>query len=80
MAVGPGTISVELLLRDRKLNSGWKFKSRNGKNKDGEREQDKKEVRVPVGGYILFFCHVWLKKLKWKTMCFMFFFTLPSNN
>lgn len=63
MAVGPGTISVELLLRDRKLNSGWKVKSRNEKNKDGEREQDKKEVRVPVGGYILFFCHVWLKNL-----------------
>lgn len=45
MTVRPGTISVELLRRNRKLNSGWKFKPRDGKNKDGEREQDKREVR-----------------------------------
>lgn len=47
--VRPGTISVELLRRDRKLNSRWKVKPRDGKNKDGEREQDKEEVRVPEG-------------------------------
>lgn len=49
----PGTISVELVRRNTKLNSGWKFKPR-----DGEREQDKREVRVPIGGYSLFFCQV----------------------
>lgn len=59
MTVRPGTISVELLRRNWKLNSGWKFKPRDGKNKDGEREQDKREVR----GYSLFFCRIWLKNL-----------------
>ncbi|RXN21672.1 exocyst complex component 6B-like isoform X1 [Labeo rohita] len=41
--VRPGTISVELLRSDRKLNSSWKVKPRDGKNKDGVREQDKEE-------------------------------------
>lgn len=38
--------AVDLL---RKLNYRWKVKPRDGKNKDGEREQDKEEVRVPEG-------------------------------
>lgn len=38
--------AVDLL---RKLNYHWKVKPRDGKNKDGEREQDKEEVRVPEG-------------------------------
>lgn len=78
--VRPGTISVELLRSDRKLNSSWKVKPRDGKNKDGVREQDKEEVRVPVRGYSLFFSQVWLEMFQMKTMCFKFFYTLPSDN
>lgn len=46
---------MELLRRDRKLNSGFKVKPRDGKNKDREKEQGKEEVMVPVRGYSLFF-------------------------
>lgn len=38
--------AVDLL---QKLNSRWKGKPRHGKNKYGEREQDKEEVRGPEG-------------------------------
>lgn len=38
--------AVDLL---QKLNSRWKGKPRHGKNKYGESEQDKEEVRRPEG-------------------------------
>lgn len=43
-----------------------------GKNKDGEREQNKREVKVPIGGYSLFFCQVWLKNLN-RRQCVLSF-------
>lgn len=55
----------------RKLFSRWKVKPRDWKNKDGEREQDKEEVRVPEGTACSL-VKFGLKNFNWRQCVFSF--------